>query len=421
MKNEPIQSKIKLLMQVLDKENILDSLVRIYNYPDEPQMFRFSATIGNIDRFSDNSQEDNTASGFSFESKSLALLKCLVESIERFATLCYRERDLTYSTYKNLNSHALDPVLFSTDIQHRSEYLGWFPGYDLFTEQKTLIPAQTVFYNYKTDKPEIGLTVQVSTGAAGGFDHESTLLRGIYEVIERDAFMGIYLAKIKAPRIDIKNLEIPTVKKIVEKTKRYKLELLLFDITSDLKIPTYLAAVIDRTGLGPSISLGLKSSLSPERAIIGSIEESLLTRPWMRNEMLIQETNHFSINASSLNSIKDRGLFWISPKMLKHLDFLINQRSKQTKIKYFNEVTKTELKLVKQLLLERKIKAYYVNITPKEFKKTGIVVLKVIIPELQPLYFSEKKPEIRTARINQIANHFNKKNYTINKVPHPFL
>jgi ribosomal protein S12 methylthiotransferase accessory factor len=421
MKNNPMRSKIIDLLKAVEQGNIVEDLVRIFNYPDEPQLFRYSATIGNIDKYSDGNKEESTASGFSFESSELALLKCLVEVIERFATLRYRLSEFNYSRFQDLHESAIDPALFTGLKSHQKNILAWVTGFDLLLEKKVLIPAQTVFYNYKVKKPEPLLTSQVSTGAAGGLDHAGTLLRAIYEIVERDAFMGVYLAKIKAPRINPESLPIPELDIIMKRIKRYKLEVYLIDISSDLRIPTILSVIVDRTGLGPSVSVGLKSSLSKEKAVIGSLEESLLTRPWMRNEIITQGKNEFNIKKDSLYRLKERGLFWISPKMIKHLRFLIDQPSVPAEFNIFEKDVVSELEIVKQILTKHRIKTYYADISPQQFKHLGISVFKVIIPQLQPLFFQESSPEIRTLRINQIAHYYNKKKIVLNKIPHPFL
>lgn len=414
------RNKIKLLLEELISHNILRDIHREYFAADEPKFFSYAAPLNSSKGFSDGKPLILNAGGFSFEDKELALLKCLGEAIERFSTLVFRKNLLTYSTFESLMEPALNPALFTNKLTTNNTKLGWVKGFSL-DQEPYLIPAQVIYLNYAGQFKEPRLTQFITTGAAGGFDHESTILRGVYEVIERDAFMLTYLLKIRVPCIKLSTLENSRIDYIIQKAKRYNLELRVFDITNDLQIPSFLSVLIDRTGLGPPVSLGLKSSLSPIDAVIGSMEESFHTRPWMKHELLHGKRGDLKINPRDIKYLLERGLFWMSPKMLKHLDFLLNQPEKGFKLLQ-NEITPAkELRLVKNILEEKGFKVFYADITMKNFKKLGYLVYKVIIPELQPLFLNEGRREIRSKRVMDVSAYFGIEKAQINPVPHPFL
>jgi len=68
----------------------------------------------------------------------------------------------------------------------------------------------------------------------------------------------------------------------------------------------------------------------------------------------------------------------------------------------------------------------YVDITAPKIGKYGVKVVKVIIPQLQPLHLDEKYPYLSFRRLYEApvdmgvltrAKTFNE----LNKIPHPFL
>src|SRR5581483_5935627 len=254
--------QIHQLLNVMDKLDLLKDIQRAPNFPDEPYTYGFTLRLQNIATFSDGDFKNLTASALSFFSAEIGLLKCLMEGLERFSLVTYKNTQIKRSSFTNLKKYALDPMQFVNKASTKDLEFGWLHGIDFIEDRSCLLPAQTLHINYlQNHKDEAFLTSPVSTGAAAGFTHESTLLRALYEVIERDAFMCVYLNKNKPPQIDISRINNNNVQTIIRKAKRYRLELFVFDITNNLNIPTFLAVLIDKTGIGPAVSVGLKTNL----------------------------------------------------------------------------------------------------------------------------------------------------------------
>ncbi len=104
------------------------------------------------------------------------------------------------------------------------------------------------------------LSVPISTGAAAGGCLASALVRGIYEVIERDAFMISYLNKLENDKVDLEKIPDARITTLLSILNRYRIEGHIMDITSDLGVPTFVTILVDRTGIGPAIHCGLKTS-----------------------------------------------------------------------------------------------------------------------------------------------------------------
>lgn len=417
---------IYFLLKELKSHKILKNINNLNIFFDEPKFNHYGIALILPKKYSDGlppkTEINITASGISVTNKYLALLKCIWEGIERFNLYCYREKSIKYAFYHDLIPHAIDPTVYVCDEKlTTTSRFGWVKGYNLTDNIPIYIPAQLIYLNYFKSKEEIKLSANISTGAAGGIDKETTLLRGIYEVIERDAFMTVYLNSIKATRIDIGKIRNKIIQRIINKCRQYNLEIFVFNITNDLAIPVFMAILTDKTGIGPAVTVGLKSSLNVLNAITGSIEESFMGRVMIRNEMLKRKSNDFNIPPKSIRTLLDRGLFWVSLKRLSSLNYLLNQIPLPFKIHANTVKPHQELATIIDILRKKGYKTYYVDITSDIVKKLNYFVYKVIIPELQPLYLDEKHKELRTNRLKLVASYFGLFRYRIKSVPHPFL
>jgi len=414
-----IKKNIELLLNIIYSKKISHNIGPTPNFSDEPNVFFYSALIKSPFKTLENNGMVETA-GLSFASKELALIKCLGESIERYCFLNYKYHSRIYKSFDQIKECALDPATIKGS-HSREKNMFWVEGFNLTKKTKCYIPSQLILEN---SKGEFHLSQpDITTGAAGGFDHTSTLLRGIYEVIERDAFMTIFLNKINAPMINLKKLDNKYVAKILKLVERYNLQLNVFDISNDLKIPVFLNILTDKTGIGPAIACGLSSGLKVNEAIIGSITESFITRVWIRKKLIEINYKIPDIKPEKINTFTQRALYWSSINKFKELDFLLFQKPFLVPKNTFSGSKEKELLSVIEMLGKKGHDVYYVDITHSKIKKSGYRVYKIIIPTLQPLYLneSEKKGCIREKRLKEVLSFFGKKKGYINTTPHPFM
>lgn len=424
MRNEDNIEQINRIIIELGKKQFFKSLYRVTNFYDEPKFFHHRAILNFSEKKSDGlpPKLDIGASGVSFISLRQSLLKCLGESMERYCLYNYKEKRICYSSFNDLKTGTLDPFYYIPQESIRLEKFGWVLGYTLNREIRTFIPAQLVYSNYRYISKEKILSTPISTGAAGGFDKESAILRGIYEVVERDAFMTMYLNKISVPQINTDTIRNKVIRSVIESCQRYRLELYLFDITNDVKIPTCMTILIDRSGVGPAITVGAKANFNLDTAILGSLGEALMVRGSIRKEYFNKKFDTYYIKPYSINTITKRGLYWSSLDMIPKLNFLLAEKPKKSFRKtYINLSLSEQLVLVQQKLQEKELNIYYIDVTNDILKKINYHVYKVIIPKLQPLYLDERYKQLHTDRLKEVSDYFRNKKYSINPIPHPFL
>src|SRR3989344_3169323 len=94
-----------------DKNNgLLYFFGRIFQYSDEPNFFSYNAQLNSS--LADNTPDEGSASGYSFFSQKLAVLKCLSEALERYALKHYDKNHVIISTTDKLEKPFIDPATF---------------------------------------------------------------------------------------------------------------------------------------------------------------------------------------------------------------------------------------------------------------------------------------------------------------------
>lgn len=421
------------------KYKIIKHINKIFEYHDDPKFFHFGAVLQPISNDPKEENLSNSAGGYSFFSEDEALLKCLGEALERHCLRNYDKSNLVTSTYLSLSSKAIDPKVFINFSNAQREKRGfemfnfndstmfsWIKGFDLINERTVFIPAQLVYLSYKLNEGEKWIYLPISIGAAGGSSVIATIVRGIYEIIERDAFLIFYLNKLSGMKIDLHSIADEKIKFCIKSIESYNLKLYCFEITAELRIPTFLSMVIDETGIGPAVSLGLRANLDPQTAILGSIQEALHSRGWIRRKVEDNPGILKKVKRRHIETLEDRALLWYSKKNIIRLNSFLKQPKMKVKFKKNNYSFLEQLKSLLKTLKINNMNVFFVDVTLPIIQKAGYHVVKVLIPELQPFYLIEDFPYCGGERLYQVPKRLGLLNHetsekSLNKFPHPFL
>lgn len=439
-KEPGVNSSLKNLSAILDPTyGLISGIKRVRQYYDEPKFWHYSATVNSKYSRHDGRNFSTKSSGVSFFSEETALLKCLGEAIERYCNFVFfRNSTLFIGSSKGLKEGVVNPSLISRFSERQLQSMKfrrfrvtedskfrWTQCKSLITNNFVHIPSQLIYLSYPFLKNEPTIYPGISTGVAGGSCLSAALVRGIYEIVERDSFMIYYLNKLEPPKIDLQVINNNKVRQFLESAKRYKLEIISLDITSDLGIPVIVSIIINRAGIGKAISVGLKSGFNIVDAIIGSIEEALHTRSWLRSEY---EKSPKKVKPSDLqkdSSIKLRGFLWYPVKAIKNLNFWIQSPKKKTVPAHYQALSSgQELEKLVAIFKKSNCQIYYKDLAVPALRKLGYYVVKVIIPKMQPLYLNEKYPLLGGERLCTVPEKLGYKRRAegeLNRYPHPFL
>ncbi len=218
--------------------------------------------------------------------KQHAKVSAIMESIERYSALPtnYSRKFIT-GTFNQLKhsynllhpDEVVEPLTFDFQNDMLMDYV---EGYDIINKENILVPAALALFRYTPNPPSLNpFAFHHTNGLASGNVVEEAVCHALCEVIERDA---ISLAQLRASAIPFhilykiyQNLRIegyhintiskehflddnslyPDVKisednffpvtKLINKFKKFNIELMIKDITTNIKIPTFNVACVE--------------------------------------------------------------------------------------------------------------------------------------------------------------------------------
>lgn len=399
----------------LKDRGILGDYGSRYTFPDEPQFFQYACER------SPYSIKIRKGLGFGCsEKESDAFTAAVAEAIEHYCILYERDDLFTYDSYSNLKHIAIDPFRFETfskDQLKNKNYdkfrftdqtqLNWIEGYSLTKKKKVLVPASLVYanYNYKNRK-EPTIQLKNSTGAACGPSTEFAIYRGISEIIERDAYMISFINNLPKNLINLdSNYHLSRFKRRIE---RYDLEVHVLGTQLDFPITTTTCLIFDKTGSGPAVCTGLGGSLDPERAIQTAVFESVRRHISARDRFYRTKPLPMPIKNSFDWFLLNKQLLWSAPHMIQIAqNFIKNARTIDYKELENKEQELSDEKKVEFLVKELESKnceVIYVDVTIPEVKELELKVVKVLIPEMVPLWRDERYPYLKVKRLYDVPN-----------------
>jgi ribosomal protein S12 methylthiotransferase accessory factor len=165
-----------------------------------------------------------------------------------------------------------------------NEDIAWARAQHLLTGNDLWLPFDAIHLDRTVSTSRYW---QSSDGLASGNTREEALLHGLLERVERDAltlWQVTPAAKRYKSAIDIKTIAQTALQTALEKIAQAGLDIVLFDITTDLGIPCIVALLGPRSRANihsirhVDITLGAGASTSPATAAMRAITEAVQSR-----------------------------------------------------------------------------------------------------------------------------------------------
>ena len=126
----------------------------------------------------------------------------------------------------------------------------WAEGVDLFDGQPTWVPYETVHTNYVLPLPTgSGCFACTSNGLASGNHLLEAISHGLAEVIERDSTRLWELKddrRIVEDRLDLTSVDDLACRSVIDLYDAAGIDVAVWDTTSDLRVPTFLAVIVEQ-------------------------------------------------------------------------------------------------------------------------------------------------------------------------------
>ena len=401
------------------RRGIIASYSRGQNLADEPKFPRWQAAYADT--------HHGPASGMATNDERQALTATLAETIERY--VWFHATDYFQSPQKQTASamakrgaimaperfagfsneqRAADPLL---TIKPESEYL-WIRGRSWVSGKKIWIPAQVVSGKYGAEnmrykKTEPVILSTITTGLATGVTQRDAILGGILEILERDAFMIMWLNQLSLPRLDLDALalESDTFAMLLAKCRRYRLQIDAVRLITDAPTYAVCAVVRDAAREGVAFAIGLKANRSPARAVEGALLEALRMRQNVRNDIKRGTLDESKVPADIVHL--EHATYWALGDRAQRTAFMTTGPVEKRKREVWEDDTASQhLDRILAWCCEKGYGCASVDLGRSHENISPWKIEMVVMPEMQPLHQTERLIYLGGERLVTIPKMF---------------
>ncbi len=424
------------IAQVMQNAGIIISYGKTEDIADEPSIFEWYVAYGK--------HHHGRAGGMSLKSERDALIPALAEALERYLwsfTKDYFESP-TNATYREISEKgtAIDPVRFAgysreqrsarpeLTITTDSSFL-WIKAQNLILKKDIWVPAQIVSGSYggsvRRTKSEPIIWTTITNGLATGPTRAFAQLNGTLELIERDAFMIMWLNKITLPRIDLEDLARvhDSIARLLSICNRYRLIVDAVRLATDAPAYAIYAIVRDISGNNPHITVGLKAHRDLAHAVEGAALEAIRMRKNVRSEIKHDPDETGGDKKAHNINHSERTHYWQKDNRPAELAWMYaGQFQKSAPEAWDNDSIEGHLARIIKWCATRGYSFATVPLGTKKNNPTEWHVEMVVIPELEPLHQDEHfqyHGTTRRAEVPALCGYTARMNPFIEE-PHPF-
>lgn len=421
------------IAETLKKHGVIRRYGPWRGFCDEPRFKRWTVESA--------TEDGHMTGGMAASDDRAALTAALAEAMERY--IWFEKNDYFKDSRRmttgaiSLEGSVLLPEHFAgfsekqraTDrrlvLRPDAEYL-WIRGFSHTQNRALWVPAQVVSWLYgakeaKTNDEPLILS-PITTGLATGPTHESAILNGALEIIERDAFMITWLNQLTPPRIDLADLasKSQTLSKLLGMCSRYQLSVEVALLPTDAPAYAVCGIVTDESAEGPAVTIGLKAHRNLAHSAEGAILEALRIRETVRNRRGRAEQTKEK-DKEELNHL-ERIDYWDVKMRRAKLNFLTSGTISQLHREWEHDSEKEHFARIVAWCRASSYEFASADLGVSCANVSPWHIHMVLIPELQPMHQNETLPYIGGSRLKDIPKKFGYAPRTtpFMEEPHPF-
>lgn len=270
----------------------------------------------------------------------------VAEALERLGGQWpWGKRTTVRGSYAELAGDALDPRSFGLFPAERyqepdCEYqpftedavVSWVWAYSFRQGRPVLVPETHAYYRTpwrpgaRPDKP---FTFEISNGCALGGSVEEAILHGILEVVERDAFLMTWYARMPVPEVDLARAPDPRIGLVAERIRRTGYRVRAFDMTLAEAIPAFWVLAQDTTGddARPKVVCTSGSALDPVAAVLTALGElaPIVEQEQARYPAEAERARRMAADPELVRIMTDHSLCSATPEAFDRFSFLLGE------------------------------------------------------------------------------------------------
>jgi ribosomal protein S12 methylthiotransferase accessory factor len=370
-------------------------------------------------------------------SRVTALAATLGEVAERYSASSPPADAGAIATAAELGARAVDPerfALFSDEQYERAGFpfqrftrdtpVRWVEGLAIPSGAPARLPRQLVHLAWRPEpgSGEVPIAYSTSSGAACACTFEEAVLRGLFEVLERDAFLVVWTNRLSLPRLAWRHDDT-----FAALDRRYfrpsGLAYEAVDLSLFFDVPTVLGIVRDDRTPGAALGVGAAAAPCIEEAWLRALAEAFSVRTWAR----LTRDGHEETSVR-IETFDDHIRFYGSQERA-HLTRFLDSSPEWRDVRDVPSVeggdVTTLIGALSTRLERRGASAYAVDLTSADVRDAGLFVAKVVAPELCSLDVPHDARFLGGRRLYEAAFELGLRaaplaREDVNPYPHPF-
>lgn len=365
----------KIFLDYLNKRGIV---LKVYQRINRKYLYDFSIV------FKSPSGKIHTVGSAKLNKKD-ALEGALGEFMEIYSALNYGFQEVFKKNVENIEFPLKEYIkLRKEDFKERNykelkknSLIYGKRGKDLFSNKDLFLPSFAIHLSH-LDKEKFYPVMSHGLGSQKSIS--GAIKHGLNEIIEADAAITWWRKGGNTKYLEINNINSKTVFSLKKKIEAENLSMDVFFVTQDIPLPVFVCLLY--SDKKPYISVGIGSSFNVEKAIVKSIEESLIIRNSLEN--YLKKNKNIKIRKKDIHSYFDHALYYGTNKIDYRQKFSFKKISlkeiisNQRRVRGFEELC--------DFLNKRRFRVYWTELTPTFIKKSSPYrQVKVICPSLNPI------------------------------------
>jgi ribosomal protein S12 methylthiotransferase accessory factor len=317
----------------------------------------------------------------------------------------------------------------------------WVWGYSWREQSPLLVPEHCAYYGLPASHENPAFVFDISNGCAIGNCLEEAIFHAMLEVIERDAFLLTWYARLQVPRLDRHSLVDPTARLLLERLEYQSgYTIHIFHLALDHAVPCLCLLGVDeqaREGR-PKALVAAGSHPHPEQALIKALREfaMFVATPRIMDQQSQAQALAMLADADLVERMEHHPLLYYLPQAFERLHFLYHTPRCQT----FQQVCpdraciipecldlRADLEALADYYLRRESDIIVVDQTAPEHVSCGLSCVKVLMPGMLPMTFGQRNRRVTGfPRLHQLPWTLGYQDHPlradeINPYPHPFF
>jgi ribosomal protein S12 methylthiotransferase accessory factor len=428
----------RLTELVSSRVGVIRTLSKVQRGAEEPcPPYIYQAALSHFD-YRMVREQDRIGAGKG-RTESEAMLGALGEAVERYCASHVYEQAMRCAPWNTVRGCAIAPpefVLYSNRqyAQKNFAYRQWAPQdavrwlrvCELPSGDRVFAPAALVYLAWPSPRAEDSFTAPTSNGLAAGPELDWAILNGLFELIERDAFLITWMARLPAPKVQFGSL--PALGNSIRKHYASSgIEIQVFHMCTDLPVHVMMAIAIDRTGTGPGALVGLGCHFNPGAALLKSLFELCQVRPGEVRRFRENPPAERLKRYQDVKTLEDHSAYLTVPERLGEFAFLLENGCNQSFSDlpdYSTGNLKSDLGRCVEILRAAGCRVVYADVTTPDLAGYRIRAVRTLATGLQPIHFGYAEERLGGRRLFELPKRLGFTSNVLsetdlNPCPHP--